>query len=802
MSEIILHPTLTLCMLSALIIIHRNSSCAGVFNTVSGNKKEHIMLYNQYVAISGKQRWRVGTYAASPSIVSKECTGVGMFRGKDGGKVCSACKDLRDAKGGSNPGSVLNKWYEDLTRQLLFRKRESITTSDVSDAEKFIKRSDDSLSPEGQQLKAEAKAIVDYAKYMSSIPLPRGTFKLADENSAPGLDKFLTDIAKVVKKEPKFMDSLIVGLMKAATAKMLHGPNAETCDQVRSFFRLMGTYNKSATQLACANLYGQGWREIQKQNARERKDCVVVDNVKERIIAAIRRRSPQNSDGGSGKNNVTFGIAIDATKVVRNVEHATNFKAIVGGEFPNHFIPTEGMTGDQVQEIIDGKSKKYGKIPEASEEKFALIVFQEGPPGMPKMEVIAARPQSNNESNDFVTSVENTVSAAMEATNTHPTSFVNFAVDGVSCESKHVQYRICCFLSGKCNFTGTTDTNHNAKSCRYQVIGGADMVGCTIGKYVLDVGLLRLGDISFEFLRPVDFASDRLVTELYSDTSIRKIANARPAFGSTNEGDKAVLSLTFFFQRIHLHAINDLNVPPRYRAQYLWCSMLWLTSISGVSMITKRNYVSETISFMFIVMRDDVSKPRHLTSESLEHFFGMLRQMIREFTVCESIQLCEKLERRLRLLYKHAFRPSRDPSKGYNANWKRFYEYGLDTNETRNDGSVPLQQDGDSVAAQLWEDVSQLISFSSELMKELLDTIGVPSDELSPFCRSFQSLADLRDEYIRYLPNTFEYGGIRGGSVVHTSGIHQPPRPMDTTSSQQAKYHISIIMVLQLRPIV
>ena len=90
----------------------------------------------------------------------------------------------------------------------------------------------------------------------------------------------------------------------------------------------------------------------------------------------------------------------------------------------------------------------------------------------------------------------------------------------------------------------------------------------------------------------------------------------------------------------------------------------------------------------------------------------------------------------------------------------------MDTNETRNDGSVPLQKEGDSVAEQLWDTVSQMISFSSELMKELLDTIGVSSDELSPFCRSFQSLADLRNEYIRYLPHTFAYDGIRGGSVV------------------------------------
>ena len=128
------------------------------------------------------------------------------------------------------------------------------------------------------------------------------------------------------------------------------------------------------------------------------------------------------------------------------------------------------MLGDQVQEILDGESKEYSKITEALEEKAALMIFQDGPPGAPKFELIALCPQSNNEANEFVTAVEDAVTAAMVATDTHALSFVTFAVDGVSCESKHVQFRICCFLSDKCNFTGTTDPNHNGKSWCYQIL--------------------------------------------------------------------------------------------------------------------------------------------------------------------------------------------------------------------------------------------------------------------------------------------------------------------------------------------
>ena len=100
-----------------------------------------------------------------------------------------------------------------------------------------------------------------------------------------------------------------------------------------------------------------------------------------------------------------------------------------------------------------------------------------------------------------------------------------------------------------------------------------------------------------------------------------------------------------------------------------------VTSISGACVITKRNVVSETIAFMFIVLRSDVEKPRFQTSEPAEHKFGMMRQIIREFTCLEFAQLADKLTRRLKVMYKHIFRPSRDPEKGYSATFADFYDY-------------------------------------------------------------------------------------------------------------------------------
>ena len=82
---------------------------------------------------------------------------------------------------------------------------------------------------------------------------------------------------------------------------------------------------------------------------------------------------------------------------------------------------------------------------------------------------------------------------------------------------------------------------------------------------------------------------------------------------------------------------------------------------------------------------------------------------------------------------------------------------------------MALDKNGGFVASQLWEAVSAVISFSSISMNELFATVGAPKDEVSPFCRSFSSLADLRDEFIHYLPHTFKYDNVGGNSSEQAS---------------------------------
>ena len=51
-----------------------------------------------------------------------------------------------------------------------------------------------------------------------------------------------------------------------------------------------------------------------------------------------------------------------------------------------------------------------------------------------------------------------------------------------------------------------------------------------------------------------------------------------------------------------------------------------------------------------------------------------------------------------------------------------------------------LDDNRDSVADQMWEVVSSVISYSSDLMNGLFATVGAQQDEVSPFFRNFSFL--------------------------------------------------------------
>ena len=119
-----------------------------------------------------------------------------------------------------------------------------------------------------------------------------------------------------------------------------------------------------------------------------------------------------------------------------------------------------------------------------------------------------------------------------------------------------------------------------------------------------------------------------------------------------------------FFLRLHLYAVNCQSVPAKHRALYLWISMLWFTSLSGVNITPKRNLVSETIANIFLVLRADVSKCRYCTSEPAEHGFGNIRRICQEFSCSDFVSLAEKETRNMNEMFKININPSQEPGSG------------------------------------------------------------------------------------------------------------------------------------------
>ena len=87
----------------------------------------------------------------------------------------------------------------------------------------------------------------------------------------------------------------------------------------------------------------------------------------------------------------------------------------------------------------------------------------------------------------------------------------------------------------------------------------------------------------------------------------------------------------------------------------------------------------------------------------------------------------------------------------YASTFANFVTLSRDKKRLDIDGaSVVIDPEGAPVAEQLWSSVQNVTTYSKALAKSLLKTLGVLEADVSPFCRTFESLADLKDEYVKY----------------------------------------------------
>ena len=158
----------------------------------------------------------------------------------------------------------------------------------------------------------------------------------------------------------------------------------------------------------------------------------------------------------------------------------------------------------------------------------------------------------------------------------------------------------------------------------------------------------------------------------------------------------------------------------------------------------------------------DINNPGLATIEGSEHTFGILRTMIQEFTPMEFLQLIEKKNHRLNLIFHNGSGTSHDLQKGYDSNFTDFIGFSRVESPPVMYGSVEINPNGSPVVEQLWGAVDKLMSYTSIIIDTLFNTVGVKAEEQSPFCCIFLSPTDLRDEFIAYPPRTFSFGDASG----------------------------------------
>ena len=611
-------------------------SCQGVPpNPHLGELRKQLFTLTTYSAAPTKNDagYIFGLFNNLPTLISGDCNNKGVGHPRVPGLRCMECEDFRKKKWGSIHQNIKRK-HKRYQSVLDILKLPVLYASQAEVLGDFVKTNVSFFSTSGCTLHQKAKDTLLYfhESVKRTARIARSAGKKKDEATicVDSPDIFLRKFLPFYQKHKKgFADSLIGGLLQAIIAKTSGHRNVPYTVKVINFYRTLEAGCRKGLNIVSANLFGPALRSLQYQNAKTAPSAFVVTDKEQRkarlefFIDSVLQSQPR----------IRYSIAIDGTKVAETLQLSTQYKAFLGGASPRDMItigPNETMEGLKLK-------MEDETIPLAAEVKVCVVTFQEVPAGVCPMVILAGRPQSKNEVSSFN---DDCVEMSEEVARSRPNcECVSAANDGVSSDSSFVRRRILSFLSGSSKAPALTDSNHNVKNIRYQaVIGGNEVT--VIGDHCVDPGLLVVGGVAEDLYRIRDFASDLTVLKLASALTVEKLC----ALAATEDLASIVCTaLTLYFMRSHLYGVNARSCPWQNRISYTWSSMLWITSMRGVSIITKRNMVCAALSMCFLMMRNDLPNPRYLTSEPNEHTFGMMRCHKREFTVMEMIEIVEKI---------------------------------------------------------------------------------------------------------------------------------------------------------------
>eukprot|EP00918_Siedleckia_nematoides_P094948 GHVU01208473.1.p1 GENE.GHVU01208473.1~~GHVU01208473.1.p1 ORF type:complete len:668 (+),score=68.59 GHVU01208473.1:414-2417(+) len=416
---------------------------------------------------------------------------------------------------------------------------------------------------------------------------------------------------------------------------------------------------------------------------------------------------------------------------------------------PNHAMPLDVERRPIVQAAL------------ATEVKCFLATTHCVRDGVSPMRLIAARPQSTNEcTKPYNVEVVNAVERCPDVT------LVSVAFDGLSSDSAYVRDGLVEFLVGKRSSVFLLDPNHAAKALRSQLVLGSRVV--TLGRHLVDPGLLAVAGVKKELVAVSDFTSDVVVLELCSEETLNKL---EAIVKHEEQANVVVTALSLFFLRCFLIAVNTkLAVSSKDRAAMLWACLCWMTSLHGVHYTTRQNVATSIIGSVCLVFQKGVTT-RLCTTEPLEHFFGFMRCWRREFTVKDLTERASKLETTFTNMMTHGVIPG-SAKQGYMCGFASYNRQvqqmrkkqggGEETGRAAASSSgagdcVDVNYDGcsdgqgQSVAEQIQAPLLETIKWVSESMGRLLKNFGCSAADMSPFCRSFSDTKELASVYLEYL---------------------------------------------------
>eukprot|EP00918_Siedleckia_nematoides_P088550 GHVU01194672.1.p1 GENE.GHVU01194672.1~~GHVU01194672.1.p1 ORF type:complete len:579 (-),score=57.81 GHVU01194672.1:2162-3751(-) len=393
--------------------------CPGILS----ERSDYIGLFGQY-GLRGDLEVRLGADGTN-TIHAHGCSSNAVSRTtkrvpKDSCTSCFGYADGKSLRKRINRMSSIKEVLEILAKPTLSEDDEKALTN-------FVKISAGMKAVAAtNQLLEQVKVARAFAAWCQQNKAEMQEWGMGTSNSPTS---FLSQFAELYNSTAHFRNSILVGMVKAVIARSGGHFNSPWAENVFAFCQVLRAKSAKGYELIRSNLVGVSERQIQRGEAKNRKDCIIDEAC---IDDRLRNWSTRLVEASAAKALVS--LSFDATKVPQREEASSSYKVVVGGAAPNHLLP------------FDMKRQPLQQSELASEVKCYIVTTQNAVSGVSPMTLIAAKPQVTNESDP---AFNQRVVSAVEGC--ERVNLISVAADGLSAESEFMCEGLLSFCWGKAN---------------------------------------------------------------------------------------------------------------------------------------------------------------------------------------------------------------------------------------------------------------------------------------------------------------------------------------------------------------